>query len=70
MHNNVGIADKVRGGDGRQTIVAVEMRDNGDIEDGDAGKWIWRQRRRHGMSNIRDLGTTEIAVWGRRLIWA
>ena len=42
--------DKVGGGDGHQTIVAVEMQYNGDSGYIDTGRWIPRQRR-HEFQN-------------------
>ena len=43
MQDNMGIADNFRGGEGRQTIMATEMQDNGVISDRDTGRCIWRQ---------------------------
>ena len=39
MQDNMGIAEKVRGGNGRWTIRAPEMRYKGYIRDRDTGKW-------------------------------
>ena len=41
----MGMAEKVRGGDGRRTIVATEIWDNRDSGDRDTGKWICQRRR-------------------------
>ena len=37
MRYNMGILDRVRGGNWRWTITAEEMRENGDIGDGSSG---------------------------------
>ena len=70
MRDNMGIEDKVRGGNRRWTIEAADMRYNGDIREGDKGKFRRRQRRRRGTGNRRDAGKPEIEVFGRRLRWA
>ena len=70
MRDNVGISYKVRGINGRWTIAATEMRDNRDVGYGDTGIWRRRQRQRHGTGNRRDAVTPNIAVLGRRSLWA
>ena len=62
MRYTMGIADKVRGENGRWTIAAAEMWENGDIRDEDTGKLRRRQRQRHGMGDSRYARMTEIAV--------
>ena len=54
MWDNMGIADKFRGVDGRRIIVAEETGDSRDIGDRDTGRCIWRQQRRCRMVNRRD----------------
>ena len=51
----MGMADKVRGRDGQQKIVAMEMSDNRDRGDRDTGRWI-RRRRRRRTGDRRDVG--------------
>ena len=51
MRYNMGIEHKFRGEEGRQTIVASEIRDNGDIGDGYMVIWRWRQRQRRRTCN-------------------
>ena len=36
----MGMVDKVGGGNGRRTIVVVEMRENGDSGERDSDRWI------------------------------
>ena len=54
MCDHMGIVDKFRGGDRRQTIAAAEMQYNGDIGEGDTGIWRWRQRQRPKTGDRRD----------------
>ena len=49
----MGMVDKVVGGDGQRTIVAVEMQDNRDSGNRDTRRWIQRRGRR-GTGKIRD----------------
>ena len=51
----MGMADKVRGGDGRRTIASVEMRENGD--NGNIYILIWIKHQRIRVTgDIRDAG--------------
>ena len=50
----MGIADKFRGGYGRQKFAAADIQDNGNIGYGDTGRWSHRQWRRCGTGNRSD----------------
>ena len=64
IQDNMGISDKVRGGNRWWKIEAAKIKENGDMGDGDTGKWRQRQRRRRGTGNRRYAGTPEISVLG------
>ena len=64
MQDDMGIANKFRGGYGWQTITSGGLRDNRDIRYGDTGIWRWRKQRRCGTGDRRDAGTTYIVIFG------
>ena len=65
IRDNMGIADKFRGGDRRRTNTAEEMRDNMDIGDGNIRIWRRQKWQRHRIGDRRDAGTTDFAVLGQ-----
>ena len=54
VQDNMRVADKFRGGDGRRMIVTGEMRDNGYIRYSSTGRWRQRQRQRRGTGDRRN----------------
>ena len=67
IQDNIEIAYTFRDGDGRRKIAASEMRDKGNIGDGDTVRW--RRQKKHilGTGDIRYAETTEIMIFRQRL---
>ena len=64
IRDNMGVTDKVRGGNWWQKIAAAEMQYNGDIVDGYIGKFSRWQPRRRRNGDRTDAEMPEIVVFG------